>query len=179
MAQSLKTERNELLNPSTAAKSSDRERASGFGDRAMAAPASAGSPPSVSQARGLPRKRSRKESPEAIDDLESGHRAEVGGAESAGGAGGSPTTGRGAGVLKKGQIFSLQDGRPLVHNTTLMKSYPNNYRCQSNTRRWNGHKLDLGQGFKLACSVHNGPRMPYEKKGDFETSKALFLTAAS
>jgi hypothetical protein len=89
------------------------------------------------------------------------------------------TPARGAGVRNKdGVLVSLVDGRPLVSNNSLRRTYPSTFRCSSNTRRWNGHKLDLGQAFKLASWTHYGPRLPTEKSGDFETRKALFRTAA-
>jgi hypothetical protein len=81
-------------------------------------------------------------------------------------------------VFKKGVIVSASDGRPLVRGNELRKKFLNNYRSTKNTTLWRGHKLELGQAFKLACFVHYGPRMPYERSGDFETRKALFLTAA-
>ena len=88
-------------------------------------------------------------------------------------------SGRGTGVrTKEGVIVSKQDGRPLVGNNSLRSKYPNNYRCPKNTNLWQGNKLDLGQAFKLACWVHYGLSMPFEKSGDFENRKALFRTAA-
>ena len=100
--------------------------------------------------------------------------------ESSGGTptkeGGSP--GHGAGVLKAGRVVSANNGRPLVRGVGLRKTFPNNYRSPQNTNLWRGHKLNLGEAFKLACFVHYGPRMPYDQSGDFETRKALFRTAA-
>ena len=94
-------------------------------------------------------------------------------------SGGTPTKeGHGAGVLKGGRVVSVNNGRPLTRGNGLRRTFPNNYRNPANTNRWRGHKLDLGQAFKLACFVHYGPRMPYDKSGDFETRKALFRTAA-
>jgi hypothetical protein len=94
-------------------------------------------------------------------------------------SGGTPTKeGHGAGVLKGGWVVSVNNGRPLTRGNGLRRTFPNNYRNPANTNRWRGHKLDLGQAFKLACFVHYGPRMPYDKSGDFETRKALFRTAA-
>jgi len=88
-------------------------------------------------------------------------------------------SGRGTGVrTKEGVLVSAQDGRPLVGNNSLRSKYPNNYRCPKNTNLWQGNKLDLGQAFKLACWVHYGLSMPFEKSGDFENRKALFRTAA-
>ena len=81
-------------------------------------------------------------------------------------------------MLKAGRVVSVNNGRRLVRGVGLRTTYSNNYRHPQNTRRWRGHKLDLGQAFKLACFVHYGPRMPYEQSGDFETRKALFRTAA-
>ena len=75
-------------------------------------------------------------------------------------------------------MVSANNGRPLVRGVGLRKAFPNNYRNPQNTNRWRGHKLDLGQAFKLACFAHYGPRMPYDQSGDFETRKALFRTAA-
>jgi len=94
-------------------------------------------------------------------------------------SGGTPTKeGHGAGVLKGGRVVSVNNGRPLTRGNGLRRTFPNNYRNPDNQSRWRGFKLDLGQAFKLACFVHYGPRMPYEKSGDFETRKALFRTAA-
>jgi hypothetical protein len=81
-------------------------------------------------------------------------------------------------VLKGGRVVSVNNGRPLTRGNGLRRSFPNNYRNPDNQSRWRGFKLDLGQAFKLACFVHYGPRMPYDKSGDFETRKALFRTAA-
>ncbi len=93
------------------------------------------------------------------------------------GQGGSPTTGRGAGVIKNGRLVSVADGHTLSRFNNLRKSFLNSYHSVCNPRLGNGQKLDPGQAFKLACFVHYGPRMPYDKSGDLETRKALFHTA--
>ena len=122
-------------------------------------------------------KAARKRKHSDANDTSSGAAGEV---TSSGGTptkeGGSP--GHGAGVLKAGRMVSVNDGRLLVRGVELRRAFPNNYRNPDNANRWRGHKLELGQAFKLACFVHYGPRMPYEKSGDFETRKALFRTAA-
>ena len=186
---SIEKERADLME-----ESSDPPRHSGSGGRDGAAPAhgeivQAAPPPltgAITEAPvPPPRKRGRTAATADGNGTKRGRKAFQEGAaqevESAGGGsttGGSPTTGRGAGVFKKGVIVSASDGRPLVRGNELRKRFSNNYRSTKNTTLWRGHKLDLGQAFKLACFVHYGPRMPYERSGDFEIRKALFITAA-
>jgi len=139
---------------------------------AKAAPAEA-SPAKAAPAKAARSKAARKRKYSEANDTSSGAAGE------AASSGGTPTKeGHGAGVVKGGRIVSVNDGRLLVRGVELRKAFPSNYRNPENAKRWRGHKLDLGQAFKLACFVHYGPRMPYEKSGDFETRKALFRTAA-
>jgi len=77
-----------------------------------------------------------------------------------------------------GRIVSKKDSRPLVAGNRLRDKYKSNYRCTSNTRRWAGAELDMGQAFKLAVWTHHGPHLPVEKNGNLDGRKALFRTAA-
>ena len=163
------------------AKTAPAEAAPAKAAPAEAAPAEAA--PSSAKA-----SRKRKAAYSDANDTYSGHRTSQEGAagqvqvESSGGTPtkecGSPAAGHGVGVLKAGRVVSVNNGRLLVRGVGLRRVFANNYRNPENTTRWRGHKLDLGQAFKLACFVHYGPRMPYDKSGDFETRKALFRTAA-
>jgi len=81
-------------------------------------------------------------------------------------------------ISKEGRIVSKKDSRPLVADNGLRDKYKSSYRCPSNTRRWQGIELDLGQAFKLAVWTHHGPHMPIERSGHIETRTALFRTAA-
>ena len=157
--------------PAKAAEAAPAKTAPAEVARAEAAPANT-APANTARS-----KAARKRKHADANDTSSGAAGEV---TSSGGTptkeGGSP--GHGAGVLKAGRMVSVNDGRLLVRGVELRRAFPNNYRNPDNTNRWRGHKLELGQAFKLACFVHYGPRMPYEKSGDFETRKALFRTAA-
>jgi hypothetical protein len=177
--------------PAAPAKAAAAQAAPAKAAQAEAAPAKApakAAPAKAATAKAAPAKaapakavnsRKRRHS-EAHDTSESSGAA--GEVASSGGTptkeGGSSGTGHGAGVVKAGRMVSVNDGRLLVRGVELRRAFPNNHRNPDNTIRWRGHKLDLGQAFKLACFVHYGPRMPYEKSGDFETRKALFRTAA-
>ncbi len=173
-AENLEKERMELLDgTSAAAESSNRQRHSGSGGRAAAGPAPAEAAPAPGsescallevQAKQKSRERGRQAVHDTDDATRGAGASRVGaaGAVEPEGQGGSPTTGSGAGVVKKGRFVSVADGRTLSRFNNLRKSFPNSYNSLCNPKLWNGQKLDLarGQAFKFACFVHCWPHMP-------------------